>query len=191
MKKTNYIIAITLTVLVLLSSCASTTVESSSSQSDLPNIVRNARRNAPEDVLIGIGSARLATQSQSKTVAENRARAEISRVMDSIVQERIIDYQASSEVSPNDALAFQAIITESLSRSRFQGAVIVDEDWINGTYYVVMYLNKTDVVREINQAQASARLAVPAMAAFNAIDQMNEAFDRAYARELQVADRDY
>ena len=107
-----------------------------------------------------------------------------------MVQDMVRDYVASSEVAPNDRLAFQENITVSLSRSRLQGAVISDEDWIDGTYYVVVYLNKTDVVREINQAQAAARLAVPAMASFNAEDRMNAAFDREYARELRVADRD-
>jgi len=190
MKKLHYIIAISLTALVLLSSCASSSQGGSASRSGLPDIVRNARRNAPNDVLIGIGSASLATQSQSRTVAETRARAEISRAMDSMVQDMVRDYQASSEVSRNDALAFQENMTVSLSRSRLQGAVIQDEDWIDGTYYVVVYLSKTNVVREINQAQAAARLAVPAMASFNAEDRMNAAFDREYARELRVADRD-
>jgi len=198
MKKLFKIIVIALTMLVLFS-CASSPQENNSSSggnppnqsnSGLPNIVRNARRNAPENVLIGIGSARLATQNQSRTVAETRARAEISRAMDSMVQDMVRDYVASSEVAPNDRLAFQENITVSLSRSRLQGAVISDEDWIDGTYYVVVYLNKTDAVREINQAQAAARLAVPAMASFNAEDRMNAAFDREYARELRVADRD-
>jgi len=192
MKKLNYIIAATLTALVLLASCASNASggNSSSRRDGLPDIVRNARRNAPENVLIGIGSAKLATQHQSRTVAETRARAEISRAMDSMMQDMVRDYVASSEVAPNDRLAFQENITVSLSKSRLQGAVIHDEDWIDGTYYVVMYLNKTDVVREINQAQAAARLAVPAMASFNAESRMNAAFDREYARELRVADRD-
>ena len=69
MKKLFKIIVIALTMLVLFS-CASSPQENNSSSggnppnqsnSGLPNIVRNARRNAPENVLIGIGSARLAT----------------------------------------------------------------------------------------------------------------------------------
>ncbi|MCL2801973.1 MAG: hypothetical protein FWD28_09480 [Treponema sp.] len=192
MRKLHYIIVTALTALVLFSSCASSPQggNTSSQRDGLPDIVRNARRNAPENVLIGIGSAKLATQNQSRTVAETRARAEISRAMDSMMQDMVRDYVASSEVAPNDRLAFQENITVALSRSRLQGAVINDEAWIDGTYYVVMYLNRTNVVREINQAQAAARLAVPAMASFNAESRMNAAFDREYARELGVADRD-
>jgi len=39
-------------------------------------------------------------------------------------------------------------------------------------------LNKTNTAREINQAVAAAKLAVPAMASFNAEQRMNEAFDK-------------
>jgi hypothetical protein len=190
---TTGILAILLVlILLLILGCASASRNNTSAHrgDELPDIVRNARRNAPEDVLIGIGSATLASQSQSRLMAETRARAEISRAMDSMVQEMVRDYQASSEVAPRDAIAFQENITVTLSRSRLQGAVINDEAWINGTYYVVVYLNKADVVREINQAQAAARLAVPAMASFNAEDRMNSAFDREYARELRVVGTD-
>ena len=185
MKKLSCIIVFALTGLILLASCSSTPT-----QRGLPDIVRNARRNAPEGVLIGIGSARLPSQSQSKSVAETRARAEISRAMDSIVQDMVRDYQASSEANPEAALSFQENMTVSLSKSRLQGAVISDEDWIDGTYYVVVYLSKSDVVREINQAQAAAKLAVPAMASFNAEARMNAAFDRVAAQDLRVADRE-
>jgi hypothetical protein len=156
----------------------------------LPDIVRNARRNAPEGVLIGIGSAKLATQNQSKTVAETRARAEISRAMETVVQDMVRDYTASSEIDPSAALGFQEQITVALSKSKLQGSVISDEDFIDGTYYVVVYLSKSDVVREINQAQAAAKLAVPAMASFSAETRMNEAFDRESGKEPRVADRD-
>jgi len=158
-------------------------------ESGLPDIVRNARRNAPEGTLVGIGSARLASQSQSKTLAETRARAEIARAMDSMVQDMVIDYQASSEVDPAAAISFQESITRTLSGARLSGAAISDEDVVNGTYYVVMYLSKADVVREITAAQSAARLNVPAMAAFNALDRMEAAYDKALTQELQVNDR--
>ena len=192
MKKLIYIIVITLTGLVLLTSCVSTSVNEPTSQGEdgIPAFVREARRNAPENVLVGYGSAKLATQSQSKILAETRARAEISRVMDNMVREMIRDYNASSEVDLDSSLAFQESMTIALSKSGLQGAAIFDEDWIKGTYHVVIYMNKADVIREINQAQAAARLEVPAMASFNAEERMNAAFDREYARELQVADRD-
>jgi len=189
MKKT-FLSLMALILVMLIAGCASNKPANAdpASENGLPDFVRNARRNTPADTLIGIGSARLASQSQSKTLAESRARAELSRAMDSMIRDMIMDYQASSEVDPAAALAFQENITVSLSNSNIQGAVIFDENWINGTYYVVMHLSASNTVEEINQAQAAARLTVPAMAAFNAQDRMNAAFDREYARELEVRD---
>ena len=149
----------------------------------MPPTVANARRDAPEDVLVGIGNAKMGTVAQSRNIAATRARAEISNSMNSIVSNMVRDYTASSEVDPQAALAFQENITVTLSRSNLSGAVIwyeaADKD---GMWWVVMHLSKSDVVREISQAQAAARLAVPAMASFDAEERMNEAFERA-ARE--------
>jgi hypothetical protein len=184
------IIALALLTLLMSVSCGGTPqTKEPDRMVGLPDVVRNARKNAPADTLIGIGMAKLASQSQSKAVAETRARAEISRAMETMVQDMVRDYQASSELEPASALSFQENITVALSKSTLQGAVIQDEDYVDGTYYVVIYLNKTNVVREINQAQAAAKLAVPAMASFNAEARMNEAFDRENSRDLRIGDR--
>jgi hypothetical protein len=90
------------------------------------------------------------------------------------------DYTASSEVDRSAALSFQENITVQLSRSNLSGAVIQVEDQDKeGNWWVVMYLSKTNVAREISQAQAAAKLAVPAMASFDAERRMNEAFEQA------------
>ena len=181
-------IALTL-VMVLSLSMLSVACRTTHRGDQLPPIVRDARRNAPEDVIIGIGMANMATRSQSRIMAESRARGEIARVMDTMVQGMIRDYTAGSEVDHSAVIAFQEDISVQLTRARLQGAVIVDEALINGNYYVVMHLSKANVVNEINQAQAAARLRVPQMASFDAERRMNEAFARAAAAELQVADR--
>ena len=148
----------------------------------MPSQAANARREAPEDVLVGIGNARLSTEAQSRNIAATRARAEISNSMNSIVQNMVRDYTASSEADPGAALAFQENITVTLSRSDLRGAVVHWEgSEPDGTWWCVMHLSKANVAREISQAQAAARLAVPAMASFDAEARMNEAFERAKA----------
>ena len=146
----------------------------------MPPEAANARRNAPEDVLVGIGNAKMGTVAQSRNIAATRARAEISNSMNSMVKNMVRDYTASSEVDPNAALAFQENITVTLSKSDLRGAVIhwegVDK---SGMWWCVMHLSKASVVNEISQAQAAARLAVPAMASFDAEKRMNEAFEQA------------
>ena len=155
-----------------------------------PDFVKKAVKNAPPDVLIGIGTANLASLSQSRTLAANRARAEISRQMNTIVEDMIRDYQASSEIDRDAALSFQENITVSLSKSTLTGSAIVDEDGDdNGNWWTVVMLSKTNVANEITQAQAAAKLSVPAMASFNAEDRMNAAFDRVNSQELQANGR--
>ena len=152
-----------------------------------PEFVKKAILNAPEDVLVGVGNAKLASLSQSRTISTNRARAEISRQMETIVQDMIRDYQASSEVDPAAALSFQENITVSLSKATLQGATVVDQDVDkDGQVWTVVFLGKTNVAQEINQAQAAARLAVPAMASFSAEDRMNAAFNKVNNQEVRV-----
>ena len=152
-----------------------------------PEFVKKAILNAPEDVLVGIGNAKLASLSQSRTVSTTRARAEISRQMETIIQDMVRDYQASSEVDPAAALSFQENMTVALSKSTLQGSVVMDQDMdADGQVWTVVFLGKTNVAQEISQAQAAARLAVPAMASFSAEDRMNAAFDRVNRTEVGV-----
>ena len=152
-----------------------------------PDFVKKAILNAPEDVLVGIGTAKLASLSQSMTVSETRARADISRQMETIVQDMVRDYQASSEVDPKAALSFQETMTVALSKSTLNGATRADQDRDkDGNVWTVVFLGKKNVAQEISQAQAAARLAVPAMASFNAEQRMNAAFDRVNSQEAQV-----
>jgi len=156
----------------------------------VPKFVKDALKEAPDDALIGIGTAKAPSLNQARTIAATRARAEISRTMDSIMQDMVRDYSASSEVDPKAALSFQENITVALSKSNLTGSTIINEDQDeNGNYWVVVMLSKTNVVQEITQAQAAARLAVPAMESFKAEDRMNAAFDRVYGQELGVGDK--
>ena len=155
-----------------------------------PDFVKNAVRNAPEDALIGIGTAKLASLSQSRTVAATRGRAEISRQLNTVVQDMVRDFQASSEVDPAAAISFQENITVALSKSNLTGSRVVEEDKdAEGNVWAVVLLDKADIANEINQAQAAARLAVPAMASFNAEARMNEAFGRLKNEELRVGNQ--
>jgi hypothetical protein len=152
-----------------------------------PQFVRDALRNSPEDVLVGIGSSNLANFNQARTISTTRARAEISRQMNTMIQDMVRDYQAGSEADPTAALSFQENITVALSKSTLVGSRVVDQDIVDGVVWTIVHLGKADVVNEINQAQAAAKLAVPAMASFNAEDRMNAAFASANTQPYQVS----
>jgi hypothetical protein len=153
----------------------------------VPQFVKDAVKNTPENALVGIGTAKLASISQSRTISGTRGRADLARQLDALIKDMVRDYQASSEVDPSSALAFQETITVSLSQSRLQGASVVDEDIDDaGNYWTVVMLSKSDVAKEINQATAAAKLKVPAAASFDAEARMNAAFD-AVKNDVQVA----
>ena len=160
-KPTGIIVKAGLVIVVLaVMACAST--------SGMPSKIARARRNAPKDVLVGVGSAKMSTVSQSRNIAAIRARAELSNAINSMVMNMIIDHVASSEVDPEAVLAFRERITVTLSRSNFSGAVIMEEaQGKDGTWWCVMYLSRENVAREISRAQTEARLTVPAMASFD------------------------
>ena len=177
--KKLFFTAICLLAAILVISCASTGKKERQVDSRIPPAIREVIRNAPEDALVGVGTARMSTLSQSRTISQTRARAEISRQMSTLISDMVSDYTASSEIDHSATISFQQNITVALSRSRLQGASIIEEvEDANGNYWTVVMLNKTSTVNEINQAVAAAKLAVPAMASFNAEARMNDAFDK-------------
>ena len=178
-------------ITILLFSCRSNPDVGAGSQrlqpGSFPEPIRQAILNAEDEALIGIGTARLTSGAQSRVIATNRARAEIARQMNSMVDDMIRDYQASSEVDPQAALSFQENITVTLSRADVSGARVVEiYTDTDSTVWVVVVMDRAGVVREISQAQSAARLAVPAMASFDAEARMNEAFARMNSTEPQV-----
>jgi len=173
-------------VLLMFFSCA--TKPATEAQGGMPDWVLRARNNAPADVLVGVGTASLATTNQSMNTSESRARAQIVRAMDSMVRDMINDYTASNEVDPGVAIAFQEQVTRSIAQARLSGVRIAEQNSDReGAWWTVVYFDKANVSREMTQAQAAARLAVPAAVAFDALQRMDNAFDRA-AREEWFGD---
>jgi hypothetical protein len=172
--------------------CASTGGSASEQSSPVrgivgvPQFVNDAYLNASEDVLVGIGTYKIGNDpakiSTGKPFAETRARADISRQLQTIVKNMITDYTAQSELDPQAALSFQENITQSLSKTDLRGVRVVqaqtDE---NGLLWVVMEYSKSAALSDdaVNQAVAAAKLAVPAAAAFDAMSRMENAFDKA------------
>ena len=193
MKKTLFV-ALAAAVVFATVSCG-TTQRAASGRSVggvVPEFVREALTNVPENALVGIGTANLPSLNQSRTIAQTRARADISRQLNSVISEMITDYTASAETDPSAALAFQETITTALSRSTLVGATTVNEDATeNGDYWVVMILTQDNAAREIaNAAESAARLSPGANAAMWAEDRMNAALNNNAQAPLQVSNYD-
>jgi hypothetical protein len=190
MKRNLLISVILLTFVILIASCSS--ASGRRVESKMPKSIVETLKNIPEDSLVGIGTANMASLSQSRTVSATRARAELSRQMDSIVRDMVRDYTAGSEVDHSAVLSFQENITVALSQSRLLGSsIVVEDEDKDGSYWTAIMLDKTGVVNEINQAVSAAKLRVPAMASFDAESRMNDAFDRYYRQnEIGYSDKD-
>ena len=203
MKKTLFV-CVCLAAAIMAASCASSgstksgnsTPAASSSQSgrrvnsSIPQSIRDAMTNVPEDALVGIGTAKMASLSQSRTISQTRARAKLSRQMDTVVRDMVRDYTAGSEVDHSAVLSFQENITVALSQARLVGATIIEEDEdAKGNYWTAVMLSKTNAVNEINQAVSAAKLRVPAMASFNAQERMDQAFDKILKSEVGYNDK--
>jgi hypothetical protein len=175
---------ITFCIFFMFVGCA-TEKPATAAQGGLPQWVVNARTNAPEDVIVGIGAARMATINQSMNISETRARTQIIRAMNSMVDNMITDYNVGSEADLNASLAFQEEITRALARANVSGARIVEQNADpNGMWFTVVYFNRAETTRELNTAASAVRQLAPhANAAFSALERMDEAFDRAAAQE--------
>jgi len=197
------IVCVCLLAVFMTVSCASTKKAASSTDkpftatsqsgrkvnSSIPQSIRDALTNIPEDVLIGVGTAKMASLSQSRTISQTRARAELSRQMDTIVRDMVRDYTSGSEVDPSAVLSFQESITVALSQARLQGSVpVAEEQDANGNYWMAVSLSKTNIVNEINQAVAAAKLKVPKMESFNTETRMDAAFNKVYGNEVGYSD---
>jgi hypothetical protein len=153
----------------------------------VPDFVNAAYLNASEDVLIGVGTYKVGNDpakiSTGMTYASTRARADISRQLNSIVKNMVIDYSANSELDPDAALSFQETITQALSENELRGARPVQSQTdANGVLWVVMEYGRSSALTEaVNPAVATAKLAVPAAAAFDALARMDIAFNKAAA----------
>lgn len=194
MKKLLFVFVSCLLAATVFFSCASTggsgdgrgsTSDGRAASGGKPQFVRNAERSvAGQDVIVGTGNAKMATLHLSREAAQARARADISRKMSSTVRASQRDYTAASEVDPSAIVQYFETFARILSDATLVGTVVIEDDMdTDGNYWVVMTLGKDRIVNEINQAAAAAKLAVPAMQAYNAEERMDEMFDRMRSME--------
>jgi len=183
MKKKIILIAGIILLAFSFGACKSAPKAAPKKLNGVPDFVNDAFLAASEDVLIGIGTYKTggdpAKVGTGKPYAEARARADISRQLQSIIENMITDYTANSELNPKAAISFQENITRALSKSELKGSKTVRMGTDNnGVLWIVMEYSKSLAADDFNAAQAAAKLAVPAAAAFNALERMDKQFDK-------------
>ncbi|GHT92206.1 hypothetical protein FACS1894140_3910 [Spirochaetia bacterium] len=156
-------------------------------QGSVPDFVRQAIRNYPEDSLVAAGTSRLRDMSLAKQRAEILARGEIARNLQALSSSMIRDYAAASEADPSAELAFTEALNTALARQTLTGARIVDYDVIDGTTWVIVEMPKTEQKAVINQAANAAKLSPAWAASLDAEERMEAAFTKNKLGEVPVA----
>jgi hypothetical protein len=114
------------------------------------------------------------------TIAETRARAAITRQLDSAVKNMVEDFTAASEANSDKSLSYQQNVTRALAKFDLKGAKPKESHIIDGTLWLVMEYSKSAANQQVavNASDAAHELAIPALANMNAQDAMDKAFAR-------------
>lgn len=185
MKKILTIVAALLAVL-LVASCLSSCMTKGPQSAIYPKFIQEAVEKHEKDTMVGIGtSQKFGTLNQTRTTAITRARGEIASQINTTVQSMVRDYTAGSEVDPSAVLQFNEQISVTLTKADLTGAKVIAEGWANAkeeNYWVAVAMDLGDIKKIVKQAVAAEKLAVPALASFNAEDRMDDAFAKAATR---------
>jgi hypothetical protein len=163
MKKTSCII-----IALLAVSCASgPNANSQIVANGVPAAVKKAVMEAPKDVIVGIGAARMATMPMSMTMAETRARVEIAKQINSMVDHMVIKYTDGSGTSPDDKVLFTETITRTISNANVDGSTVIARfQASDGYWWCVVSIPREKVADQINHARTEAVITVPSMGSF-------------------------
>ena len=149
--KQSFAVAAALAVFLVVTGCASR-----------PNIERPPE-DVPswylvppkaDDVIYGVGSARMQTLDASRRFAENRARVSIAQSINARVQSMITDHISGSEGSNQAMTNFQESVSRSLTDATLAGVEIAEAKvGGDGTVYVLV-----SIPRDVAKQQAIAKL---------------------------------
>jgi hypothetical protein len=156
-------------------------------QAGVPDFVKRAIRNCPEDSLVAAGASRLREMSLAKQRAEVLARGEIARQLQTLSSSMIRDYAAASEADPSAELSITEALITALAKQNLAGARIVDYDIIDGTTWVIVEMPKTEQKTVINQAASAAKLSPAWSASLDAEERMEAAFTKNKLGDVPVA----
>ena len=130
-------------------------------EGDVPEFARVAAMGVPQDALVAIGAAEMASGNMSRTVAQTMARADIVRQLQAAFAGMVADFGGNSAA---EILFLESVLIE-LSESRLRGAVIAAEGFVDGEFWMVVALGKANAAMEIAAAAESAARLVPGVSA--------------------------
>ena len=176
MKKT---LLSSISMILLFSACASTKSKPVR-EKDVPDWYLNPPK--VEGKYIGVGDAERPQINLSKTVATTRAKAEVSRAIETQMSTMVKSYLQASGLGNNaSAVEFTEDVTKSVSSTTLKGCQIEKTEIIGGRVFVM-------VVYDVDKAKIEAKKAVEAEAkkdealynefkAVQGFDSLNEEID--------------
>jgi len=155
MKKLIVLIAVLAAALFIVG-CASTGPSASDKVSD-------AKSGAPAGALIASGTASEGSKEASEKKAKDRAMFAIVKGLTFIAGELVDDAVSAGKLASADGTELRQNISTALSRSALNRIVKVDSGVVGkNEAWCVYYLEKSDALKEIDQAVASAKEKVSA-----------------------------
>jgi hypothetical protein len=136
-------------LVLLIFGCASQPASAPANQApvNLPPWINEA---PPDDVLWGIGTAKQSSVQMSVTLSETRARADIARQLNTIVEGMITDYtrDANMGTANQASIGLQESINRQLSQAQLTGARR-DQLWTapDGTLWARVAYSKADAAK--------------------------------------------
>jgi len=150
MKKLMVMIAV-LTAALFIAGCATTGGPTVSDK------LSEAKSNAPAGVLIGQGTAKESSKEAAEKKAKDRAIFALVKGMNFIATDIVDDAVTAGRLTTADATTLKQSISSALTRSALNRAVKVDSGTIGkDEAWAVYYLDKADVLREIDAAVAAS-----------------------------------
>jgi len=175
MKRTSLILALAVSLVAFVATSCGTAAPSAASD-PVSDFIREVRRGAPENAILGIGSSNHSNRGLARTAAETRARAEVARQVDVMVRNMVLDYTAGSEAEQQALLQFTETVTQTLAQQAQRGAIIRDEINIGGEQVtVVMFTGEAFGSGLMDAHQSAIALAPHANQAMWAAERMNRA----------------
>ncbi|OQY35658.1 MAG: hypothetical protein B6241_00255 [Spirochaetaceae bacterium 4572_59] len=144
MKRNLIIIGSLLMIFAMMAGCASTASEPEQRR-DLPEWYLNPP--VAEDVIYGLGQAKMSTDSLSRDTAISRARTDIAKQVNTRVQNVMTDYaQQAGEGENAQFISMVETITKQISDVELKGAV-TEKVYaaVDGNWYAMVSYPKTEI----------------------------------------------
>jgi len=153
MKRTGIVLSI-LTIVMVIASCASApepepVAQEPPARKDLPQFFLNPP--VYEDQIVGLGMAKMSSDSVSRQTAVMRARTDIAFQMDTRVEAMMTDYfQEAGSGDNTQSIQFVESISKQIANIDLQNARTVEVyPAIDGTWYAMVTYPIRELVKEV------------------------------------------